>query len=102
MRVPFCVRVGQPRTLLRVFFTLTPRTECGKWRNRRHSSAVSPNTYFTTITHVNVHVHVMWCHRDMWDGGRDELRLVDGTYNVHVTIGHTLNGEVYARTIVQH
>ena len=61
----------------------------------------SVTQHFTIIAHSRV--HMMLGHGKNLDGGRaEELRLVDGTYNVHVTIGHTLNGEVHAHTIVQH
>ena len=44
---------------------------------------------------------MMWCHGENWDGGQaEELRLVEGTCNVYVTTGRTLDGRWYAHTVV--
>ena len=46
---------------------------------------------------------MMWCHDENLDGGpAEESRLVEGTCNVYVTTGRTLDGGWYAHTVVQH
>ena len=60
----------------------------------------SVTQHFTIIAHSRV--HMMLRHGKNLDGGpAEELRLVEGTCNVYVTTGRTLDGGWYAHTVVQ-